>query len=242
MISLLESKNWLHKVNDEYKPSVFIADPSDAELLYQYAQPISKKIAQSIAEHSQSVKQQFLKTEISKKDNFQKWSFLILSNVLLDSWQIGDVEKEFLKQDDRPLRHGNHYYYQMIENADATTESFGIYGNQYQEAGDAYICIYGNHRLDANLTTTENSISKTDNVIFEEMAKNYLPQLTKILESKRKYSQKIYVKLGYSKEITFEEFFIWWYHFIYTQATNEMNKKGILLIPESGNFDYYIAE
>jgi hypothetical protein len=44
--------------------------------------------------------------------------------------------------------------------------------------------------------------------------------------------------LDYDKEITFEEFFIWWYHLIYTQATNEMKQKGLLSIPQSGNFPY----
>ena len=62
-----------------------------------------------------------------------------------------------------------------------------------------------------------------------------------VLEKNRKYAEKIYRKTGYSQEITFQEFFLWWYHFIYTQATNNMRDRGILIIPSDGNFDYEVA-
>ncbi|MDX6181127.1 hypothetical protein SGQ44_03110 [Flavobacterium sp. Fl-77] len=238
LISLLKSKNWLHQINNQYKPTVFIADSKDGKLLYKYAKPISKKITKSITKNLSEIKSQFDKTEISKKQNFQKWSFLILSDVLLDSWQIDNVEKDFLKQEDRPLRHGNHYYYKISENTNPQIESFGIYGNQSQKSGDRYNSVYGNNRLNLRISSSENLISRSDNKIFDEMAKIYLPDLLKILEEERNYSKKVYAKLGYDKEISFEEFFIWWYHFIYTQSTDEMNKKGILTIPADGNFDY----
>ena len=44
--------------------------------------------------------------------------------------------------------------------------------------------------------------------------------------------------MGYSKEITFDEFFIWWYHFIYTKATNLMAEENMLKVPVGGNFSY----
>lgn len=238
LIALLESKNWLHKINNQYKPTVFIADAKDGVQLYKYAEPISKKITESIYQILTKIELQFNKTEISKTQNFQKWSFLILSDVLLDSWQINNVEKDFLKQEDRPLRNGNHYYYRISENTNSQIESFGIYGNQSQQVNEHYVSVYGNNRNHLKTSSSENLISKSDDKIFDEMAKFYLPDLLKILESERNYSRKIYNKLGYDKEISFEEFFIWWYHFIYTQSTNEMHKKGILAIPKDGNFPY----
>lgn len=242
LTTLLESKNWLHKVNNKYKPTVFIADAKDGELLYKYAKLISKRITKSIIKNLANIKLQFDKTEISKKQPFQKWSFLILSDVLLDSWQIDNVEKEFLKQEERPLRHGNHYYYNISENTNSKIESFGIYGNQSEQIDNKDVCVYGNNRLDLQANSFENLICKSDNDMFDEMAKSYLPHLLKILESEREYSKMVYTKLGYDKEISFEEFFIWWYHFIYTQSTNEMHKKGILTIPADGNFDFVIEK
>ena len=41
---------------------------------------------------------------------------------------------------------------------------------------------------------------------------------------------------------TFDEFFIWWYHFIYTKATDIMNEKQMLEISKSGNFEYILEE
>ncbi|OXB05007.1 hypothetical protein [Flavobacterium pectinovorum] len=239
---LLESKNWLHKVNNQYKPTVFIADAKDGELLYKYAKPISEKITKSIQKNLAKIKEQFGKTTIAKTQDFQTWSFLVLSDVLLDSWQIDNVEKDFLKQEDRPLRNGKHYYFKIDENTNQQIESFGIYGNQTEQIDGRYVSVYGNNRNHLKTAASENLISQTDNQIFDKMAKDYFPNLLNILEEERNYSKKIYTKLGYDKEISFEEFFIWWYHFIYTQATNEMKEKGILTIPKSGNFSYILEE
>lgn len=242
LITLLENKNWLHKVNNQYKPTVFIVDEKDGALLYKYAKPISTKITKSIIKNLAQIKEQFGQTEISKTQSFQKWSFLVLSDVLLDSWQIKNVEKEFLKQDNRPLRHGKHYYYRISENTNPEIESFGIYGNQSEQIENKDVSVYGNNRRNLLKNSFKNIISQSDNNLFKEMAGNYLPDLLKILENEREYSKKVYTKLGYDKEISFEEFFIWWYHFIYTQSTDEMNKKGILEIPTTGNFDFVVIE
>lgn len=243
IISLLESKNWLHKIDMKYKPTVFIADAQDGELLYEYAKPISKDIVKSILKDLTKIKTTFQKTEISKTQDFDKWAFLILSDVLLDSWQIDNVEKNFLKQENRPLRNGKNYYCGIVENTNTTKESFGIYGNQYQEIeNNKYFAVYGNNRNELNSKTSKNVVSKSDNEILDKIAASYLPELIKVLEKNRDYSFKIYSNLGYDKEITFEEFFIWWYHFIYTQTTNEMNAKGMLSVPQNGNFDYILHQ
>ncbi|MBL3658293.1 hypothetical protein [Fulvivirga sediminis] len=53
---------------------------------------------------------------------------------------------------------------------------------------------------------------------------------------------KRYEKTGYQEEITFEEFFIWCYHFIYTKATDVMGERKMLEAPEKGNFEYIEEE
>lgn len=243
IISILESKNFLHKINNEYKPTIFIADRKDGEKLYEYAKPISKPIAKSIKKEILSIENTFNTTDISTNHLFSNWSFLILSDVLLDSWQINDVEKFFLKKEYRPLRNGKNYYFSILENTNNNKEAFGIYGNQYESIdNNQYSSVYGNNRYNIKTISKNNIVSKSDNQIFKEIAISYLPKLLYILEINRKYSEKVYSKLGYNKEITFEEFFIWWYHFIYTQATNYMSKMELLKIPYGGNFEYIITE
>jgi hypothetical protein len=60
----------------------------------------------------------------------------------------------------------------------------------------------------------------------------------KVLNEQTGYSHEVYEKSGYSDEIAFEEFFIWWYHFIYTSATDILAKRNLLIIPVDGNFYY----
>ena len=239
---LLEIKSWLHFVENKPKPSVFIATQKDGEKLFKSSIPIVNEIVSEIQKELPIIKQKFNQTEISKTQDFKKWSFIILSNVLLDSWQIDNVEREYLKKELRPERNGKNYYYSIMENIEENRETFGIYGNQYEEIDGKTISIYGNNRIGISLKASENKISKFDNEIFTEMANNFKPKLITILNDKDDYIRKIYKETGYQKEITFEEFFIWWYHFIYTKATDIMNEKGMLTIPKNGNFEYEINE
>jgi len=246
-ITLLKSKDWLIEKNGKFIPSVFVATAIDGEKLYSYAQKISKQIVDEIEKELPIVKAEFAKTEMAKKQNFEHWSFFILSNVLLDNWQIYEVEKNFLKRPDgtynRPLRHGKHYYASIKENTEKDREPFGIYGNGVMSSSvKKMIAVYGNNRYSTgyyqNLQSSDNHISNKDNEILIKMAQNFLPKLLEILEENREYIEAVYKETGYSQEITFEEFFIWWYHYIYTQATNDMGVRGILIIPPNGNFDY----
>lgn len=240
--NLLESKNWLHFDDKNPKPSIFIATEEDGKILFDHSKPIAIEIVAEIERELSEIKKQFNQTEISKTQDFSKWSFLILSNVLLDSWQIDNVESEFLKKEKRPERHGKNYYYSIMENVEKNREVFGIYGNQYEEKNGKSISIYGNNRIGVTNISSENYISKLDNQILTKIAENFKPKLINILNQKSEYIGEIYKKTGYENEITFEEFFIWWYHFIYTQATDIMNKKKMLTIPKSGNFEYVISE
>lgn len=142
IISLLKNKNWIHLIDNKPYSSVFIATHKDGEMLFNYAKPLAEKIVNEIEKEVPSIKRNFYRMDVAKNQKFEQWSFLILSNVLLDSWQIDNVEKDFLKKENRPERHGKNYYYSIMENNDTSLESFGIYGNQYEENGHKTINIY----------------------------------------------------------------------------------------------------
>ena len=240
IISFLEAKDWIHKVGNTYKPSIFIASNADGDSLFKYATPISRDITSKIINSLGEIKSQFETTDIAKTDSFDVWSFFILSNVLLDNWQINNVERDFLKRSNRPERHGKFYFQEIAEWNEQDRESFGIYGNQRMRTKDEKVfCIYGNNRgIEVSNNLYDKKISVSDNVVLEKIATSFRPNLLIILESNRAYSEQIYEKLGYSKENSYDEFFIWWYHFIYTQSTNELSEKGVLNIPDTGNFYY----
>jgi len=46
----------------------------------------------------------------------------------------------------------------------------------------------------------------------------------------------------YSEEVTFDEFFIWWYHLFYSATTDWLAHRGLLEVPRFGNTTYLIAD
>ena len=188
--------------------------------------------------------------DISKKFSFYDLSFFYISDILLDMGQIGNVEKEFLRKE-RPLRNGKRYYLAILEkDTTKNTEPFGIYGNQGLKNYDTiYIGVYGNTRTKSNIgwKDYENKnihyFNKKDfDIFYNQMPKIFLPTLIDILEKNKPYFKNIYTELGYDKEISFNEFFIWWYHFIYSEATNKLIKDEIIKKPNNGLFYYKIEK
>ena len=247
-IDFLKSKNWL-KGDENLKPTVFIVSHNQGTGLYKYGKPLAEQIAESVMQEIPSIKEKFYNSELSSKYNFEEWSFFLLSDVLLDNWQIHNVETEFLKKDERPQRHGKNYYYSIMENIEFPIENFGIYGNQYRSLNDSIaLNIYGNNRNIVNskikksksyLDSLVNNAPKVTNVemeLFDKLASDFKPKLIKILVENKNYINSIYNKTGYADEISFEEFFIWWYHFIYTDVTNILGEHNELRIPQNGNF------
>jgi len=236
LLQFLEGKNFVNRIEGRYVPSVFIADAEDGARLFEYALPVSREIVKAIKESLPSIKEQFSRTDMARGCRFEDWAFFILSDVLLDNWQIDRVEREFLKAAERPLRHGKYYYTAFLEK-NKKNEPFGIYGNQ---VGD--ISVYGNNRWRVEAATTDNKISASDGTALEKMAEEFSPRLLGVLENARKYAEMIFADSGYSKEVAFNEFYVWWYHFIYTRATDLMAEAGMLKVPADGNFLYRMME
>jgi len=250
-ITFLKSKDWLVP-GDVLKPSIFIASQADGEALYTHSTPIALQISRAIEENLYSIEKAYQNTALSKTQDFESMAFFILSDVLLDNWQINAVEREFLKAETRPERHDNHYYYAIMEHSSAPKEAFGIYGNQYRKVNDSLsLSIYGNNRNVANaklrndpeflehLLGSAPRLSTDDQKEMGDIAALFKPVLLDVLEDHREYIQHVYQTSGYAEDISFEEFFIWWYHFIYTQTTNMLDEAGTLTIPEAGNFYYF---
>ena len=250
-VLFLIEKGWLVDDNNRLRPSVFIVSDSQGKELSRYGRPLARDIAGSIEKEIPYIKNKLKSAGLSDHFDFDSMSFLILSDVLLDNWQIMHMELAYLKQENRPERHGKFYYASIMENLNTAFEPFGIYGNQYGKINDStYLSIYGNNRIVVN-ERLRNDPAFADSVLnaalkvtpdlynfFNEIAKDFRTKLLKILNDRTDYSKKVYERSGYSGEITFEEFFIWWYHFIYTKATNILAERKLLTIPEGGNFYY----
>ncbi len=81
---LLKTKNWLHFVENKPNPSVFIATQKDGEILFKHSIPIAYEIVAEIQKELPTIRQKFNQTEISKTQDFKKWSFVKTCKYHLD--------------------------------------------------------------------------------------------------------------------------------------------------------------
>jgi len=244
-------KNGLLKENNGvYIPIFGVFTIEEGNDLIKKSKKIASEIADSIKIIIPKIKDIHSQMDISENYKFYDLSFFYLSDILLDMGQIGNVEKEFLRKE-RPLRNGKRYYLAILEkDTTKNTEPFGIYGNQGLKNDDTiYIGVYGNTRTKSNIgwNDYENKnihyFNKKDfDIFYNQMPKVFLPTLIDILEKNKSYFKNVYTELGYDKEITFNEFFIWWYHFIYSETTNKLVEDKIIKKPKNGLFYYKIEK
>jgi len=239
-ISFSNDKNFTSNRNNNIYPNIMIITDQEGQSMFAAGEQVAAQIADSIIAHLDPVKSSYQNSDISSRIPFDSIRFFILSNVLLDNWQIRNVEKEFVKKE-RPLRHGKNYYISLSQNIRPEREPFGIFGND----GNDDIFMYGNNRYNFKNEQERNEarkktilFKKSDELVFQMLASEFKPILVQILNDNRSYLEDQYSKTIYAKEITFEEYFIWLYHFIYTRATNILAQKKYLKIPENGNFFY----
>lgn len=250
-IQFLKDRGWLMEDDQGLRPTVFIASDQQGKMLFKHGLPLAEDIADAIEKEIPGIMEKFHSRGLSDLYDFENMAFLVLSNVLLDNWQIMEMEASYLKKENRPERHGNFYYASIEENVNNAYEPFGIYGNQYGKINDStYLSIYGNNRIVVNQRLKNDQVFRdsvlnvaveltTDlHIFFNAIALDFKPKLLKILHDRTAYSHSVFEITGYAGEIAFEEFFIWWYHFIYTQATNILAERGKLIIPEGGNYYY----
>ncbi|HYG36834.1 MAG TPA: hypothetical protein VEC99_18725, partial [Clostridia bacterium] len=241
-LQLLIDKGFVRQDKGRFRPSCMIITDQEGQQLYKLAEPLAQQIATAIISDLGAIRSYYSQTELSKTKPFEQLAFLILSDVLLDNWQISNVEKEFLGKD-RPVRHGKNYYFALLQNLRPPREAFGIYGNGVLDQ----FMVYGNNRKGgASSIATPNLsemvvVCEADQALFQTLAQFFKPRLLDLLQKNKPYIERIYRKTGYSSEISFEEFFIWWYHFLYTRATNILAEKGHLDLPKSGNFYYRLV-
>jgi len=247
---LLIKNGLLRENNNVFIPTMCVFPLETGNILIKKSEKVSIEIADSIKIIIPKIKKIHSKMDISKTYSFYDLSFFYISDILLDMGQIGNVENDFLKKE-RPLRNGKRFYLAVLEK-DTTkkTEPFGIYGNQGLENNDTiYIGVYGNTRTKSNVgwQDYENKnihyFTKKDlDIFYNQMPKIFLPALIDILEKNKPYFEDIYKELGYDKEISFNEFFIWWYHIIYSETTRRLIKDKIIKEPKNGLFYYKIEK
>ncbi|TVQ05558.1 MAG: hypothetical protein EA359_02840 [Balneolaceae bacterium] len=246
--ALIENK-LLSRKGDYYQPNLGIITLERGNLLKEKAQKVANEIADSIYKWLPEIQEIHNESNISQNHDFRELSLFYLSNVILDNFQIQRVEEEFLNQE-RPLRNGARYYLAIVEDDLAgNTEPYGIYGNRGLHWDDSTgISVYGNKRIESNIgwdNYEDKYIHVFDEhdtqLITQKMPDLFLPTLLDILNKNKPDFEITYQELKFDNEISFEEFFIFWYHWIYTEATDVLIAKNIIQKPRDEMFYYQIA-
>jgi hypothetical protein len=246
--ALIENK-LLEKEGDDLQPALGVFTLERGKLLEEKARSVANEIADSITGRLPEIRAIHDESHISERYDFSDLSLFYLSNVVLDNFQIRQVEEKFLNQE-RPLRNGSRYYLAIVEDdLAADTEPYGMYGNRGLHWSDSTgISVYGNRRTASN-PGWDNYENKEVHVfdehdtelITQTMPDLFLPTLLDILNRNRPDFEATYRELNFDEEISFEEFFIFWYHWIYTEATDVLIERGIIQQPQNEMFYYQIA-
>lgn len=111
------------------------------------------------------------------------------------------------------------------------------------------------YKLDYNIVTGFNSlgIMRGMNINIPVITEKEFYKLSEIadiikkeyIDILKKHKLNLYYKYVnsiYSSEISFEEYFIWWYHVLYSRVTDMMIKQCKIIVPDKINFSYLVID
>ena len=124
----------------------------------------------------------------------------------------------------------------LLENMVAFARTGENHLSGRQKAGLSKLGLFENGELRVSV------FSGAEEKELGDVAAILTPSLLGLLERRRAGLQSAHERSPYADEVTFNEFFIWWYHFFYSATTDWLARKGLLEIPRSGNTTYLIAD
>ncbi len=225
-----------------------------------------------------------------------QYDLLLLSNGLLDNFQIGKVEAQVIESP-RPERAGGNYYLSIQEKSpSSSTEAFGIYGNSTGTYGRYILGVYGNKRtehtnfnrmreklfadnkliddatlrerrrqlvqalgawwfgeeiaedhrrvlqrlgfIDESGTIMIPVITTANYPTFNTLVTGFTPTLVRILRNHLPRLNDRYAESPFAEAVSFEEYFMWWFHLYYSAVTDALVGLGAVHLPPQGVSTY----
>lgn len=228
------------KIKDKsITPAIFIADNNDKKGIQQLAQKSAEKIATLIQTDSTYIKTEYKKLEVSKTLDFEQWSFVFIGDILIGQSQLGSIRINLLKDTI------NNYQYQtcynsIIENNNPVLNNF-YYNNYIGGTSASSTYEFGNYNYIKKdywrTSENQNIISAEDNFKLYQISFDYSKKLIPILKSNIEEVKFFYNNSHFKNEISFNVFYYWYYHFVYTESIQKLINKNILTKQER-NFKY----
>ncbi len=298
----LRDEGAVAKTGGSLYPTCMVVTPPEGATLAALAGQAAQEALSFMRPAIQGVRAGFREIVGLRHLEFDDVSFFLISDVLLDNWQINEVERRWLGAE-RPQRGRARYYCAILARTPQDREAFGIYGNQVSGLGGGrYVGVYGNHRggghdllglpqarlakLTAMPDTTNRAtllsrvvddlerwvrrvpdfeppppliaglselglirqgqplfavLDTADQRWLSAFAGTLTDSLVAHLDRWTPRLRDTWKASRWHVETTFEEFRIWWYHFFYTELTNQLAAEGALNLPETGLFHYLLS-
>ena len=156
-VQALLDVGFIARDGDRYRPRVAVLT---ADVVARYMPLRDEAVtaaARLIADSLSFIRRQYGRIPGFRHVRFEDASLLVLSDVLLDNWQLRTVERDFVGAA-RPTRAGGQYYLFVEEHTPwVVGEPFDLYGNTGSGVGNINIGLYGKGRGrdDINSTSAE---------------------------------------------------------------------------------------
>ncbi|WP_445686604.1 hypothetical protein [Bacillus sp. FSL E2-8887] len=200
-----------------------------------------------------NIEENYLETERPLRNN-KRYYYAILEQEQTDKESFGMYVNTYLDLGEYQIGLYGNTRYTTLNLITANEETFEAYFH------DAIIDInYTKKQLVENFVAVDRQVDLNSNVLYEKLGlyKNSQPvipvftavdlsilneiantiseDLILLCKENEKPLKEYFASSRYSKEITYEEFFIWWYHFFYIKVTEELIQKGVIITSAQKN-------
>nr|WP_299341329.1 hypothetical protein [Allomuricauda sp.] len=255
---ILITNGFLKKTADGFVPGLMIISEQEAKKVKEDLNPIANEISKTIIRLKDSLSIKAVSVSCFKRFTMDELSLLVFSNVLLDNGQLNNIERAYLKVE-RPERNNKRYYASYQEKENPSFEALGIYGNHVQPDNGFMLCRYGNQRytpevlkMNAQISDTYKSLKEGEEFNYpivtqecqaeiQELANYFKPYLIDILVNNDLLLRKEYERSTYSNEVSYEEYFMWVYHILYSKVTDMLVDSGHIVLPKE-KVSFYIFQ
>lgn len=144
IINTLYGEGLLKKSTDgKFIPACMVINSENEKEIRKVAGEFGSKISEIIIDRYQKIRDSKKIIPAFAQESFEHASIFILYNVLLDKWQIKNIEERYLRAEP-PQRSGNRYYL-LIHQIDheARSNKLSLMDNWCAEYKDYYFCTLG---------------------------------------------------------------------------------------------------
>jgi len=251
-INYLYANSLIKKKDDgTFVPSCMIVDFENQKQLKRIAEPIGKIAAEIIIARLPMIKNFYSKhfTNVNnkqkselQKNSFEDMSLLILSNVVLNKWQLENIQERFIKS--FPPRRGNKNFYAALFQLKDDNNSLIYFEKSINDSIKVYSKNYSVENsfnvASKNFTNYKNivlQINKGEEKYFEQMASIITKDLIENLNKQKPKLVKYYLNSVYKEETSFWEWLNWLYQFIIAEATDELIQRGYI---KNNSITYFV--